>query len=108
MGTFEICSTGGIYLYTVGTTSGAITDAINNSHGAAADGARYATGPATYGREGGVYGASEMTGLTNVVLPPGSGQYLGSRSAASLAGTSISAPSPSPGPSVAHCRRHCR
>lgn len=76
-GRFEICTTGGVYLYTVVTTTGTTSDAINKSQGAAAPGDIYSTGPNTYGREGGVYAASEMTGLTNVVLPAGSGQYIG-------------------------------
>ncbi|MBY0240232.1 MAG: hypothetical protein K2X55_13040 [Burkholderiaceae bacterium] len=35
------------------------------------------TFPTTFGREGGVYAASAMAGLTNAMLSVGGGQYIG-------------------------------
>lgn len=76
-GRFEVCASAGVYLYTVVTTTGTTTDAINKSQGAAAPGQIYSTGPGTFGREGGVYQSSQIAGLTNVVLPASNGQTLG-------------------------------
>jgi hypothetical protein len=76
-GRYEICASAGVYLYTVVTTTGTTSDAVNKSQGAPASGQIYSTGPNTFGREGGVYEKSQVNGLTNVVLPAASGQTLG-------------------------------
>jgi len=76
-GRFEVCASAGVYLYTVVTTSGTTTDAINKSQGVPASGEIRSTTSTTFGREGGVYSASNATGLTSVVLPAGGGQVLG-------------------------------
>lgn len=76
-GRFEVCASAGVYLYTVVTTTGTTTDAINKSQGLPAPGDIKSTSANTYGREGGVYSQSQVNGLTHVVLPAGGGQYLG-------------------------------
>jgi hypothetical protein len=76
-GRFEVCASAGVYLYTVVTTTGTTNDAINKSQGAPAAGEIHSTSPSTFGREGGVYQASTVTGLTNIVLPASNGQTLG-------------------------------
>ena len=76
-GRFEVCASAGIYLYTVVTTTGDTVDAINKSQGSAAAGEIHAPSATTFGREGGVYNNSIIAGLTEVVLPGSSGQYLG-------------------------------
>jgi hypothetical protein len=76
-GRFEICASAGVYLYTVITTTGTTTDAINKSQGLPASGEIRSTSPSAFGREAGVYRSSDATGLTSVVLPAGGGQVLG-------------------------------
>lgn len=76
-GRFEVCSSAGVFLYTVVTTSGTTSDAINKSQGLPAAGDIKSTSANTYGREAGVYQQSQVAGLTHVVLPAGGGQYAG-------------------------------
>lgn len=57
--------------------TGGTSDAINKSQGNPAIGQIYSTSPTTFGREGGVYAASVMSGSTDVVLPASNGQYIG-------------------------------
>lgn len=76
-GRFEVCSSAGVYFYTVVTTTGTTTDAINKSQGLPAAGEIKSTTANTYGREGGVYSQAQVSGLTHVALPAGGGQYLG-------------------------------
>ena len=76
-GRFEVCASAGIYLYTVVTTSGTLTDAINRTQGTPASGDIHSTGPGTFGREGGVYASSLVAGTTEVVLPTANGMHIG-------------------------------
>ncbi|PWF48742.1 DUF3370 domain-containing protein [Massilia glaciei] len=76
-GRFEVCASAGIYLYTVITTTGTLSDAVNRTQGAPAPGQIYSTGPGTFGREGGVYANSLVAGVTEVVLPASNGQHIG-------------------------------
>ncbi|MFJ1958781.1 DUF3370 family protein [Streptomyces microflavus] len=78
-GLLEITASGGVYTYTVVTTDGSLTTAINLSQtdGAAAPGNIIGQTETTYGREAGVYGGSHWsTGLTTVDVPA-AGSHLG-------------------------------
>jgi len=76
-GRFEVCASAGIYLYTVVTTTGTLTDAVNRSQGNPASGDIHSTGPGTFGREGGIYASSLVAGTTEVVLPASNGMHIG-------------------------------
>ncbi|MET7826997.1 DUF3370 family protein [Streptomyces sp. NPDC005386] len=79
-GRLEItASGGGVYTYTVVTTDGSPTTAVNLSQtdSAAAPGNIIGQTETTYGREAGVYGGSQWsTGLTTIDVPA-AGNYLG-------------------------------
>ncbi len=67
-GRFEITASAGAYVYTVVTSTGSLTDAINATQGAAASGTIAQPGTNAYGREAGVYAASGWTGTTPVEI----------------------------------------
>ncbi|MFB7025722.1 MULTISPECIES: DUF3370 family protein [unclassified Streptomyces] len=78
-GLLEITASGGVYTYTVVTTDGSLTTAINLSQtdGAAAPGNIIGQTETTYGREAGVYGGSRWsTGRTTIDVPA-AGSHLG-------------------------------
>ena len=75
-GRFEITSSAGVYVYTVVTSSGTLTDAINASQGGPAAGDIFSPAPDKFGREAGVYANSAWTGSTSITIPTSSA-YLG-------------------------------
>ncbi len=69
-GRFEITASAGAYYYTVVTSSGTLTDAVNATQGAPATGDLAALpAPDKFGREAGIYAASGWNGTTNVDIP---------------------------------------
>jgi Protein of unknown function (DUF3370) len=69
-GRFEITSSAGVYYYTVVTSSGTLTDAINASQGGPASGDLASLpAPDKFGREAGIYAASGWSGTTNLDVP---------------------------------------
>ncbi len=69
-GRFEITSSAGVYYYTVVTSSGTLTDAINASQGGPASGDLASLpAPDKFGREAGIYAASGWNGTTNLEIP---------------------------------------
>ncbi|MEH0152505.1 DUF3370 family protein [Limibacter armeniacum] len=75
-GRFEITASAGAYVYTVVTSNGSLTDAINKSQGGPATGDIYSPNPNAYGREAGVYANSGWEGSTDITLPA-SQSYIG-------------------------------
>jgi len=75
-GRFEINASAGVNVYTVVTSSGSTTDAINASQGGPASGDIYSESSTTFGREAGVYQNSVWTGSTGIDVPPANA-YLG-------------------------------
>jgi Protein of unknown function (DUF3370) len=71
-GRFEITSSAGVYVYTVVTSSGTLTDAINASQGGPAAGDIFSPAPDKFGREAGVYASSAWTGTTSITIPASS------------------------------------
>lgn len=76
-GRYEVCASAPIYLYTVVTSSGSTTDAINLSQGGPAAGDIKSEATNAYGREAGVYAKSLVAGTTVVDLPAGSNVHAG-------------------------------
>jgi hypothetical protein len=74
-GYYEITASQGVYVYTVITSSGSLTDAVNATQ-TPASGDIYTEGTNAYGREAGIYSASGWTGSTPITLPSGPA-YLG-------------------------------
>jgi hypothetical protein len=68
-GRFEFTASAGVYVYTVVTSSGTLTDAINGSQGAAAAGDIFSPAQDKYGREAGVYRHSGWSGSTDIDVP---------------------------------------
>ncbi|MBN2659302.1 MAG: DUF3370 family protein [Spirochaetales bacterium] len=68
-GRYEINASEGVFVYSVITSTGSLTDAINKSQGAPASGEIRTPSATTYGREAGVYAASEFSGTTVIMLP---------------------------------------
>ncbi len=68
-GHLDVTATGGVYLYSVVTTSGSATDAINGSQGAPAPGILASPGPNAFGRSAGIYASSEWQGALSLDLP---------------------------------------
>ncbi|REE01177.1 DUF3370 family protein [Marinoscillum furvescens] len=68
-GRFEVTASQGVYVYTVVTSGGSFTDAVNKSQGGPAAGDIYSPGTNAYGREAGVYDESVWKGTTNLPLP---------------------------------------
>lgn len=68
-GRFEIDATGPVLLYTVVTSSGSTTAAINASQGAPAPGGIAQPGPNAYGRSAGVYAYDTWTSWFDVAVP---------------------------------------
>ncbi|PWJ41893.1 DUF3370 family protein [Sediminitomix flava] len=75
-GRFEVTASAGAYVYTVVTSTGSLTDAINKSQSGPANGDIYSPNPNAYGREAGVYESSEWVGSTDISLPS-SQSYIG-------------------------------
>ncbi len=65
----EVQGTGGLFLYGVLTTSGATSEAIDRSQGAAAPGDVYEPGPDRFGREAGLYTHSGWEGRAALDVP---------------------------------------
>jgi hypothetical protein len=63
-GRFEINADGGVYLYSVVTSSGRFADAVNASQQGPAAGEIYSPGPARFGREAGICAHSILAGVT--------------------------------------------
>ncbi|MFB7299213.1 DUF3370 family protein [Streptomyces rubiginosohelvolus] len=78
-GFFEITASGGVYTYTVITTDGSLTTAVNLSQtdSAAASGNIIGQTETTYGREAGVYGGSRWTTGRTTIDVPAAGKHLG-------------------------------
>jgi Protein of unknown function (DUF3370) len=76
-GRFEVCASSPIYLYSVVTTTGSTTDAINLSQGAPAAGDIKSEGTNAYGREAGVFSKSLVAGTTTVALPASGNVHAG-------------------------------
>ncbi|MGC4945638.1 DUF3370 family protein [Streptomyces sp. DT224] len=78
-GLLEITASAGVYTYTVVTTDGSTTTAVNLSQtdSAAAPGNIVSQTETTYGREAGVYGASRWDTGRAVVDVAGAGHHLG-------------------------------
>jgi Protein of unknown function (DUF3370) len=76
-GRFEVCASQPIYLYSVVTSSGSSTDAINLTQGAPATGDIKSETANTYGREAGVYANSLIAGTTVVDLPANGNVHAG-------------------------------
>jgi hypothetical protein len=68
-GRFEFSADAGIYLYTVITSSGLLTDAINLSQGPGASGVLAKPGPNAYGRDAGVYSHSRWEAAPTLEIP---------------------------------------
>ncbi len=69
-GSYEITASQGVYVYTIVTSSGSLTDAVNATQTPAA-GDIYTESTNAYGREAGIYSASGWTGSTPITLPSG-------------------------------------
>jgi hypothetical protein len=67
-GRFEISADGGVYLYTVVTSSGRFADAVNASQRGPAAGEIYSPGPARFGREAGICAHSILAGVTPIEI----------------------------------------
>lgn len=78
-GLFEITASGGVHTYTVITTDGSLTTAVNLSQtdSAAAPGNIIGETETTYGREAGVYGGSRWTTGRTTIDVPTAGHHLG-------------------------------
>jgi hypothetical protein len=76
-GRFEVCASQPIYLYSVVTSAGSTTDAINQTQAAPATGDIKSEGPGAYGREAGVYAKSLVAGTTVVALPASGNVHAG-------------------------------
>lgn len=78
-GRFEITADAGVYTYTVVTTDGDLTKAVNMSQtdSAWAPGNIVSQTDTTYGRQAGVYGASSWTTGATALDVPAAGRYLG-------------------------------
>jgi hypothetical protein len=68
-GRFEVTASAGVYVYTVVTSSGSLTDAVNASQAGPAAGHLAYSGTNAYGREAGVYAESQWTGTTDIDVP---------------------------------------
>ncbi len=68
-GRFELTASAGAYVYTVVTSTGSLTDAINATQGSPAAGDIAQPGTNAYGREAGVYSHSIWAGTTNIDVP---------------------------------------
>jgi Protein of unknown function (DUF3370) len=70
---FELNSSAAAYCYTVITSTGSLTDAVNATQGSFASGTYVAEGTNSYGREAGVYSTSDVTASNVLQLPSTSG-----------------------------------
>lgn len=68
-GRFEINTSANAYYYTVITSTGNLTDAINTSQGSPAAGTFYTESTNAYGREAGIYNSSEVSSENDVYIP---------------------------------------
>ncbi|TDO97000.1 DUF3370 family protein [Flavobacterium sp. 245] len=69
-GSYEVTASQGVYVYTVVTSSGSLTDAVNATQ-TPASGDIYTESTNAYGREAGIYSASGWMGSTPITLPTG-------------------------------------
>lgn len=68
-GRFQINTSANAYYYTVITSTGNLSDAINASQGSYAAGSYYTEGANTYGREAGIYASSEVAAENDLYIP---------------------------------------
>jgi hypothetical protein len=68
-GRFEVNASNGVFVYTVVTSTGSLTDAIAASKGSPAVGQIRTLGPGRFGREAGICDSSIWAGTTDIDVP---------------------------------------